>query len=82
LNIGKKVWTKYGNAFRAGTVVEEKKCGDWLYVRVDWVDDRQFEMDRQRLLDLRGKDYRSDWSRIDHVNFFNKEEMINKINKV
>ena len=60
----------------------QQKCGDWLYVRVDWVDDRQFEMDRQRLLDLRGKDYRSDWSRIDHVNFFNKEEMINKINKV
>ena len=48
MNIGKKVWTKYGNAFRAGTIVEEKKCGDWLYVRVDWVDDRQFEMDRQR----------------------------------
>jgi len=81
--IGKHVWRKMGNhCFRCGTVVEEEKRGNWLFVRVDWVDDYEFEMDRQRLIDLRGKDYRSDWDRIDKVHVFNKEKMINKISKL
>ena len=81
--IGKTVWRTFGNTgFRCGTVVEEQMCDGWKYVRVDWVDDDEFKMDRQRLINLRGKDWRSDWSRIDKVKVFDKEVMINKINKL
>tara|TARA_R110002020_G_scaffold203011_1_gene406332 strand:+ start:616 stop:867 length:252 start_codon:yes stop_codon:yes gene_type:complete len=83
MHIGKTVWAKYGNnSFRCGKVAEEKMCGKWLYVKVEWIEDNEFKMDRQRLIDLRGEDYRSDWDRIDKVHFFNKEEIINKINKL
>ena len=54
----------------------------WLFVRVDWVDDHEFQMARQRLIDLRGVDCRSDWDRIDKVSIFDKEEIINKISKL
>ncbi len=81
--IGKTVWRTFGdNGFRCGTIVEEQMCNDWKYVRVNWVDDHEFKMDRKRLIDLRGKECRSMWSRIDKVNVFDKEEMINKINKL
>ena len=83
MHVGKTVWAPYGNTgFRCGTVVEEQMCDGWKYVKVDWVDDHEFKMDRQRLIDLRGKDCRSDWSRIDKVNVFDKETMISKINKL
>ena len=83
MHVGKNVWTKYGNhEFRCGTIVEEKMKGKWKFVRVDWIDDHGFEMDRQRLIDLRGEDYRSDWSRIDKIHVFDKNEMIEKINKL
>ena len=57
-------------------------CGKWLYVKVNWIDDHEFKMDRQRLIDLRGTDYRSDWDRIDKVHFFDKDKMIEKLNKL
>ena len=52
------------------------------YVKVDWIDDHEFEMDRQRLIDLRGKDCRSDWRRIDKVKIFDKDKMIEKLSKL
>lgn len=83
MHIGKTVWAKYGNtAFRCGIIAEEKMCGKWLYVKVNWIDDHEFKMDRQRLIDLRGADYRSDWDRIDKVHFFDKDKMIEKLNKL
>jgi hypothetical protein len=83
MHIGKTVWAPYGNTgFRCGTILEEQICEKWLYVKVDWVDDHEFEMDRQRLIDLRGKDCRSDWRRIDKVKIFDKDKMIEKINKL
>jgi len=81
--IGKTVWRAFGNTgLRFGTVVEEKMSDGWKFVRVDWVDDREFQMDRQRLIDLRGVDCRSDWDRIDKVSVFDKEEVVSKINKL
>tara|TARA_R110000824_G_C14860906_1_gene641177 strand:+ start:339 stop:587 length:249 start_codon:yes stop_codon:yes gene_type:complete len=81
--IGKTVWRTFGHSsLRFGTVIEEKMSDGWKFVRVDWVDDHEFQMDRQRLIDLRGVDCRSDWDRIDKVSVFNKEEMFNKINKL
>ena len=81
--IGKTVWRAFGNTgLRFGTVVEEKMSDGWKFVRVDWVDDREFQMDRQRLIDLRGVDCRSDWDRVDNVSVFDKEEVVSKINKL
>ncbi len=83
MHIGKNVWRTFGNTgLRFGTVVEEKYCGGWKYVRVNWVDDHEFQMDRDRLIKLRGKDCRSDWDRIDKVSLFDKKELVNKINKL
>ena len=81
--IGNTVWTKFGDHhLRFGKVAETKTCGGWAYVRVDWVDDGTFEMDRQRLIELRGHDRYSDWYRIDKVSFFDKEKLVSKINKL
>ena len=79
----KAVWTKFGDhCLRFGKVVETKTCDGWAYVRVDWIDDAEFEIDRQRVIDLRGYDKYSDWYRIDKVSFFEKEELVTKINKL
>ena len=81
--IGKTVWAKFGNnSFRCGTVIEERMEDKWKFVRIDWIDDHGFEMDRQRLINLRGQDFRSDWSRVDKVHLFDKQEFLNKINKL
>ena len=81
--IGNTVWTKFGDHhLRLGKVTETKTCGGWAYVRVDWVDDGTFEMDRQRVINLRGYDKYSDWYRIDKVSFFDKEKLVTKINKL
>lgn len=80
--IGKNVWTTFGRALRIGKITEKKIQNDWAFVRVNWIDDTDFEVDRQRVIKLRGYDKYSDWYRIDKVNFFNKDEIVNKINKL
>ena len=81
--IGKTVWTNFGDhCLRFGKVAEEKIQNGWAYVRVDWVDDEAFEMDRQRVIELRGYDKFDDWYRIDQISFFKKEGLINTINKL
>ncbi len=81
--IGKTVWTTFGNsAIRFGTVIAEDVNGAWTYVRVDWVDDSVFEMDRQRVIEMRGDDRYSDWYRIDKVSVFDKKELIKTVNKL
>ena len=39
-------------------------------------------MDRQRVIEMRGYDKYSDWYRIDKLNFFDKESLVNTINKL
>ena len=81
--IGKTVWTTFGNsAIRFGTVIAEDVNDAWTYVRVDWVDDSAFEMDRQRVIEMRGDDRYSDWYRIDKVSVFDKKELIKTVNKL
>ena len=81
--IGKNVWNRFGNScLRFGKIVEAKTCGNWVYARVDWIDDDEFEMDRQRVIEMRGYDKYSDWYRIDKLNFFDKESLVNTINKL
>jgi hypothetical protein len=75
--IGKTVWSTFGDSqIRFGTVIAQDVCDDWTYLMINWVDDEAFEMDRQRLIDLRGTDCRSDWYRIDKVSVFDKKEVI------
>ena len=81
--IGNTVWTKFGdNCLRFGKVVEEKIKDGWAFVRVDWVDDEAFEMDRQRIIELRNYDKYDVWHRVDRISFFNKEGLIKTINKL
>ena len=81
--IGNTVWKKFGDhGLRFGKVSETKACDGWAYVKVDWVDDGEFEMDRRRIIELRGYDKYSDWYRIDKVSFFDKEKLVTKINKL
>ncbi len=81
--IGKTVWTTFGNhSIRFGTVVEEGVCDAWTYVRVNWVDDDVFEMDRQRVIEMRGSDRYSDWYRIDKLSVFDKNELIKTVSKL
>lgn len=80
---GKVVWTAFGNhGIRFGKILDTKICNRWAYVKIRWIDDHEFEMDRQRVIKLRGYDKYSDWYRIDKVSFFDKEDFINKINKL
>jgi hypothetical protein len=81
--IGKNVWSRFGdNCLRFGKVVEEKIQNGWAYVRVEWVDDEAFEMDRQRVIEMRGYDKYDNWHRVDQISFFNKEGLINTISKL
>jgi hypothetical protein len=81
--IGNTVWSKFGDhCLRFGKVVEEKIQNGWAYVRVDWVDDEAFDLDRQRVMELRGTDKYDDWVRVDKVSFFKKEGLINTVNKL
>ncbi len=81
--IGKTVWTTFGNnVIRFGTVIEQDVCDVWTYVKVNWVDDDAHDMDRQRVLEMRGYDKYNDWYRIDKVSIFDKSELIKTVNKL
>jgi|TARA_R110000744_G_scaffold79885_3_gene156795 hypothetical protein len=81
--IGKSVWTKSGNHnLRIGKVTEEKTENNWSFVKVAWINDEAFEQDRRRVIELRGYDKYSDWYRIDKISFFDKDDLINTINKL
>ncbi len=80
--IGKSVSHVFANTFRFGTVIEEKTDNIWKYVKINWFDDESFEMDRRRVMNLRGYDKYSDWYRIDKVNFIDVEKMISTLNKL
>jgi len=80
--IGKSVSHVFADIFRFGTVIEEKTDNTWKYVKINWFDDESFEMDRRRVMNLRGYDKYSDWYRIDKVNFIDVEKMISTLNKL
>jgi|TARA_R110000824_G_scaffold170181_2_gene347453 hypothetical protein len=77
-----KVWAT--NALRFGNVVEEKIKDDWKYVLVDWKDDEAYEMDIQRVVELRNIKYdkEQEWYRIDRVKFFDPLKMVETLGKV
>ena len=67
---------------RFGTVVEEKTENKWRYVKVNWVKDSEYEMDRQRVFDLRGYDKYSDWYRSDKVRVIDPSRLIDKLSEL
>jgi hypothetical protein len=82
LMINRSVWATFGRTLRFGSVLEQKEEDGWTFLRVDWKDDNGFQMDRQRIINLSGADRYSDWYRVDKINFFNKEDLLNTINKL
>ena len=81
--VGKPVNHIYGiNAFRFGIITAEKTENNWKYAKIKWFDDEGFEMDRQRVIDLRGYDKYSDWYRIDQLKLIDLDETIKTLNKL
>ena len=77
--IGKSVYAVWGNkSLRFGTVVEEKTENNWKFVKVDWKNDKAYEMDRERVTELRNLevDSKYDWHRADHVVVFKPVDLL------
>ena len=78
----KVVMNVWGGIPRFGRVVEEKTKNNWTYVKVSWVNDDKFKMDRQRVFELRGYDKYSDWYRIDKVSVIDVSKLISTLSEV
>tara|TARA_Y100000816_G_scaffold145675_1_gene103366 strand:+ start:258 stop:524 length:267 start_codon:yes stop_codon:yes gene_type:complete len=80
--LGRPVYKVWGNTLRFGNVAEERTERSWKYYKVDWVDDGAHEQAIQSMLSLRRDEYDSshEWHRGDHINFFEPEDMIRRIN--
>ena len=79
---GTPVTNIWNNTVRYGVVLESKKCGDWMYLRCDWIDDDAYEHDIKTVCQLRNVDRNDDWIRVDKVKFINIQEHINKLSKL
>ena len=81
-DINRPVYQFWARTLRFGRIAEEKKEGLWKYYKVDWVDDGAHEQAIQSMLSLRRDEYdpSHEWHRRDHVNFFEPESMIKRIN--
>ena len=80
--LGRPVYKVWGNTLRFGNVAEERTERSWKYYKVDWVDDGAHEQAIQSMLSLRRDEYdpSHEWHRGDHINFFEPESMIKRIN--
>ena len=83
--IGKSVYAIWGGRnLRFGTVIEERTENKWKFVKVSWKDDEAYEMDRDRVIELRNVDIDSkyDWHRADNIVVFEPSEMITTLKKL
>jgi|TARA_Y100000034_G_C6789345_1_gene353298 hypothetical protein len=83
--VGKTVYAIWRERhIRFGVVLEEKIENKWKYVRVDWKDDKAFEMDRDRVTALRNMeiDPQFEWYRIDQIKAFNPMQMVLTLGKL
>ena len=80
--LGRPVYKVWGNTLRFGNAAEERTERSWKYYKVDWVDDGAHEQAIQSMLSLRRDEYdpSHEWHRGDHINFFEPEDMIRRIN--
>lgn len=80
----KIVMNVWGGIPRFGRVIEEKIENNWRYVKVNWVNDEAFEMDRARVLKLRNMkvDEKFDWYRSDKVRIINPSKLISTLSEL
>jgi|15BtaG_2_1085339.scaffolds.fasta_scaffold81831_2 hypothetical protein len=67
---------------RYGVVLESKECGNWVYLKCDWIDDEVYEQDIQTVCHLRNVERNDEWVRVDKVRFINIQEHITKLSKL
>ena len=81
-DINKPVYQFWSRTLRFGNVAEERTERGWKYYKVNWVDDGLYEQTIANMLSLRRDEYdpSHEWYRRDHINFFEPESMIKRIN--
>ena len=81
-DINKPVYQFWARTLRFGNVAEERTERGWKYYKVNWVDDGAHKQAIQSMLSLRRDEYdpSHEWYRRDHINFFEPESMIKRIN--
>ena len=77
-----KVWAT--NALRFGNGAEEKTENGRKYVRVNWKDDVEYQMDVKRVVEFRKVEYDSshEWDYIGNVKVFDPSKMISTLTKL
>ncbi len=81
-DINRPVYQFWSRTLRFGNVAEERTERGWKYYKVNWVDDGAYKQAIQSMLSLRRDEYdpSHEWYRRDHINFFEPESMIKRIN--
>jgi len=84
--VGKSVYTVWDiNVLRFGNITEEKTENRWKYVRVDWINDKAYEVSVKWKGQLRNIEYPEanlEWHRVDKIKIFEPHKMISTLAKV
>jgi hypothetical protein len=80
----KIVMNVWGGVPRFGRVIEEKTENKWRFVKVEWANDEAYEMDRERVLNLRNqtKNEKYEWYRSDKVRVINPSRLIETLSEL
>ena len=83
-DINRPVYQFWSRTLRFGNVAEERTERGWKYYKVNWVDDGAHEQAIQSMLSLRRDEYDAnhEWYRRDHINFFEPDKVVARINKL
>ena len=76
---GRAVRNIWNDNTRYGIIRESKSENGWLYVKCKWIGDEKYEMDANRVSELRGIEKKENWTRIDKVKFIDIDQEINKL---
>ena len=84
MKVSDKVMKVVGTSVLLGTVTEERRTDDWLYVKVDWVETPGLKSIRVNLADMlatRGHEYdpETEWIRYDQLVQIDPKEMFESL---
>ena len=84
MKVSDKVMKVVGTSVLLGTVTEERRTDDWLYVKVDWVETPGLKSIRANLADMlatRGHEYdlETEWIRYDQLTQIDPKEMFESL---
>jgi len=84
MKVSDKVMKVVGTSVLLGTVTEERRTDDWLYVKVDWVETPGLKSIRVNLADMlatRGHEYdlETEWIRYDQLTQIDPKEMFESL---